>query len=65
MLDANGRRAGLGQVGGHRPDVRATGAVDSEWTGFVAYVNGEPTTALEVLLVGEDRETSVCRLVSR
>jgi hypothetical protein len=64
-LDANRRRAGLGLVGAHRPDVRASAAVDSEWTGFVAYVRGESTRPLDVLLLGEDRQTSLCRLESR
>ena len=64
-LDANRRRAGLGLVGAYRPDVRASAAVDSEWTGFVAYARGASTQPLDVLLLGEDRQTSLCRLESR
>ena len=65
VLGVDGRQVGLGLVGAHRPDVEESGAVDSEWTGFVAYVRGEPTEALDVLLLGEDRRTSLCRLESR
>jgi hypothetical protein len=65
VLGADGREVGLGLAGAHRPDVEESGAVDSEWTGFVAYVRGEPAEPLDGLLLGEDRRTSVCRLVSR
>ncbi len=65
VLGADGREVGLGLAGAHRPDVEESGAVDSEWTGFVAYVRGEPAEKLDVLLLGEDRRTSLCRLESR
>lgn len=65
VLDANGRRAGLGLVGAFRVDVAESGAVTSERTGFVAYLGGEPTAPFEVVLVADDRRTQVCRLAGR
>ena len=63
VLDEDGSRAGLGLVGTHRPDVAESGATDSEWAGFVAYLPDEPTGRLSVVLLGDDRRTPVCRLV--
>lgn len=65
VLGANRRTAGLGLIGAHRPDVRASGDVDSDWTGFVAYVRAESTEPLDVALLGEGRRTTLCRLASR
>jgi hypothetical protein len=62
VLDAAGRRTGLGLVGLHRPDVEQTGIADPEWRGFVAYVRGKPTSPLEVVLLADDGVTAVCRL---
>lgn len=63
VLDDDGRRAGLGLVGTYRPDVAESGATDSEWAGFVAYLPAEPRGRLSVVLLRDDRRTAVCRLV--
>ena len=62
VLDAAGRRTGLGLVGLHRPDVDQPGIADPEWRGFVAYVRGKPTSPLEVVLLADDGVNAVCRL---
>jgi hypothetical protein len=62
VLDAEGRLAGVGYVGTHRPDVAQSGAAGSEWLGFVAYVRGRPTTPLDVVLLDEDGVEALCRL---
>jgi hypothetical protein len=61
VLDAGGRRRGLGLVGMQRPDVEPPGA-DAEWSGFVAYVSGKPAVPLEVVLLAKDGANAVCRL---
>jgi hypothetical protein len=62
VLDAAARRAGLGLVGLHRPDVGQPGIADPEWRGFVAYVRGKPTSPLDVVLLADDGVNAVCRL---
>jgi hypothetical protein len=61
VLDAGGRRAGLGIVGFERPGLEQPG-VDAEWRGFVAYVRGAPSEPLDVVLLANDGSTAVCRL---
>ena len=46
VLDADGRRAGLGLVGFHRAEVERDDIPDASWTGFLAYVRDEPTGPL-------------------
>ena len=65
VLGANRRTAGLGLIGAHRPDVRASGAVDSDWTGFVAYVRAESTEPLDVAAPWRGSPDELCRLASR
>jgi hypothetical protein len=62
VLDGHGDSVGLGRVGTYRPDVEASGAASSDWTGFVAYSRGRPEAPIAVVLVGEDRRSAVCRL---
>jgi hypothetical protein len=62
VLDAAGRRAGLGLVGLHRSDVAEPGIADREWRGFVAFMRGEPTPPVEVVLLAEDGTDALCRL---
>lgn len=64
VLDAHQDRRGLGLVGMHRPNVAESGATESAWTGFVAYVRGEPVAPLAVVLLGDDGRTPMCRLVA-
>jgi hypothetical protein len=61
VLDAAGRRTGLGLVGLHRPDVAQPGIADA-WRGFVAFVRGTPTAPLEVVLLADDGVEALCRL---
>jgi hypothetical protein len=60
VLDAGGRRSGLGLVGMPRSGVELPGGEDG--AGFVAYVPGEPATPLQVILLAEDRARGLCRL---
>jgi hypothetical protein len=62
VLDAAGRRIGLGLVGLHRPDVDQPDLADREWRGFVAYVRGKPTSPLDVVVLTDDGASAVCRL---
>jgi hypothetical protein len=63
VLDANRRRAGLGLVGFHRTDVAHGDIPDADWTGFIAYVRGDPMGLLQVVLLGADGRTALCRLL--
>jgi hypothetical protein len=63
VIDADGRRAGLGLVGFRRTDVERDDIVDAEWRGFVAYVRDAAAGPLEVVLLGDDGRTAVCRLL--
>ena len=60
VVDAGGRMAGLGLVGFHRTDVGRADIRDADWTGFIAYVRGEPTGPLRIVLLGEDGRTALC-----
>jgi hypothetical protein len=62
VLDAAGRRIGLGLVGLHRADVDQAAIADREWRGFVAYVRGKPSSPVEVVLLTDDGVNAVCRL---
>ena len=62
VLDATGRRIGLGLVGLHRPDIDQPGIADPEWRGFIAYVRGKPTSPLEVVLLADDGVGAACWL---
>jgi len=64
VVDANRRREGLGLVGAERPDVEESGTAASEGTGFVAYVRGEPESALRVVLLDPDAARALCRLTA-
>lgn len=61
VLDARGRRSGLGLVGVPRPGADSPRA-DAFSTDFVVYVRGEPVEPLEVVLLTEDGASAVCRL---
>ena len=65
VLDADGRRAGLGLVGFHRAEVELDDMPDASWTGFLAYVRGQPTAPLEIVMLGADGRTALCRLIQR
>ena len=61
VIDARGRRSGLGLVGLRRPDVEP--GSEAEWAGFVAYVRNEPRSApFAVVLLAENRGAGVCQL---
>ena len=62
VLEAGGRETGLGLVGFQRPGVEQPGIADTDWRGFVAYVRGEPTEPVDVVLLADDGATAVCRL---
>lgn len=62
VFDGGSSPRGAGRVGTHRPDVSASGAVSSDWTGFNAYARGNPPFPLFVLLIGDDRTSVVCHL---
>ena len=62
VLDAAGRRIGLGLVGLHRPELEKLGVADPEWVGFVAYVRGAPTPLLALVFLANDGVNAVCRL---
>ena len=62
VLDTEGRRAGLGLVGFHRTNVERDDIPDASWTGFVAYVRGDPAGSLDVVLLGDDGKKGLCRL---
>ena len=64
VLDARGRRAGLGVVGFQRTDVDEPGIDDAAWRGFVAYVRGAPDEPLAVVLLAEDGVTALCGLTA-
>lgn len=61
VLDGERARRGLGLRGTYRPDTAAD-AGGSEWSGFVAYVGGEPDTPLHVVLLAPGGETARCQL---
>jgi hypothetical protein len=65
VLDARGQRAGLGLVGFHRRGVEQADLADADWRGFVAYVRGQPTAPLDVVLLADDGMNAVCRLRSQ
>jgi hypothetical protein len=62
VLDADGRKAGLGLVGFHRTDVAGDDVADRSWMGFIAYVRDQPTGPLDIVLLGDDDKTALCRL---
>lgn len=65
VLDAAGRRIGLGLVGLHRPDIDQPGIADPVWRGLIAYIRGKPTPPLDVVLLTADGVNAVCRLRAR
>ena len=62
VLDASGRRVGFGLVGFESPEVDRADIPDPHWSGFVAYVRGQPSSPLDVTLFADDRVTARCRL---
>jgi hypothetical protein len=62
VFAAGGRRRGMGLVGTYRPDVEASGAASSAWTGFVAYARGRSSSRLRLVLAGRDGRSAVCQL---
>jgi hypothetical protein len=62
VLGSDEEPAGLGLVGAPR-DIDAPGPV-AEWSGFVAYVAGEPAAPLSVVLLDDDGRAALCRLVA-
>jgi hypothetical protein len=62
VFNGRGESAGVGRVGTYRPDVKASGAASSNWTGFVAYARDRPLPPVTVTLVGESGTGAICRL---
>jgi hypothetical protein len=55
VVDASGSRIGVGLVGSRHE-------APPSWDGFVAYLPQPPESEVNVVLVGADGRTRVCRL---